>query len=624
MKKHFAFLLLIIVTSFITVTGNFIVLYWSGSGNIPFLAMLGRFSLPALGYMLVISALLGSNARLFKSNDFIAGDEKSLPLLKKIGALPIKTIAYVMLLQAVFLLPVVFLMGDSFGLAPELRRIVYCGCLAVGLVVGTFVYNVCEGIVLKTLMANDIINFPPNLRESRQALKATIIPVTMCIISAVLVYSFVILSLSKWGLDISGIKNNAWSNMVFILAAYLVYLVLLAAYIKRNASLYFSSIITQLENLSSGKKDLTQRIHVTSVDELGSMAGMINSFSDNIAQGMGQIKNDQQELLDSSSNLEKNAHGMHTAIERISAAIAKTQEGAGAQMSSVNQASAAIHQIARNIESLNNSISVQSDSMGKASAAVEEMVKNITSIGRIIEKMSDQFKTVNTAANEGLSVQRESSEKVEKIVAQSQALQEANRIITTISSQTNLLAMNAAIEAAHAGEAGRGFTVVADEIRKLAETSSSESKKINNELKQISVTIDGIVKGTELSASAFGAVNARVGETENLITDANNAIKEQQKGVDQVMEVLKLINEVTAGVKTDSSDMKDGNNVMLNSMLNEIGLLQNQSKEISSEMQNITNDINIINTEAKDVSALAGKTHSVVERIKKIADSFEV
>jgi len=59
-------------------------------------------------------------------------------------------------------------------------------------------------------------------------------------------------------------------------------------------------------------------------------------------------------------------------------------------------------------------------------------------------------------------------------------------------------------------------------------------------------------------------------------------------------------------------------------MLGEINLLQNQSKDISADMDNITVEINTINTEAGAVSRLAGDTRGAVEKIKHTVDSFEV
>lgn len=621
MRKDISFILLILITAIITVCGNFAVILFSGSGEIPFSAVLKSFILPAFGYILLITLIWIPKIRLFVSKDFCAGDEKSFKLLKAIGGLPIKSIAYIVLFQAMFLWPVIFLMGDSLGILAELRKVAYGACLAFGMVIGTFVYNLGEGIVLKTLTSNNITNYPKGLRENRQSMKSSIIPVAMCIVAATVTLSFVLLIIAKSPVvDLTKIEKNTWMMIATVLALFFACISSLFIYIKNNTTKYFVSIVSQLENLSSGKKDLTRRISVSSVDECGTIAGMINIFSGNISEGIGEIKNDQRILTESTENLKNDAQDIHTAINRISNSISEVHERTGNQMQSINQASAAILEFSKNIESLNKSILNQSDSMNLASAAVEEMVENISSIGSVIEKMAVHFRTVNIAANEGISVQKESSELVARIVIQSQSLQAANRIISTISSQTNLLAMNAAIEAAHAGEAGKGFSVVADEIRKLAETSSAESKKIHNELKEIIATIEGIVKGSELSSSAFSAVNARVCETEDLVLNVKNAIREQQQGASQVLESLKNMNDISAEVKNGSAEMTEGNEMMLK----EISLLQNQSKEISSTMENVSTDINFINTDAKEISELAENTYSVVEKIKTVVDSFDL
>ena len=321
MSKKTVFLTLIVISSFLTVLGNFVILYLFNSGEIPLLNMLARFALPACGYIIAASVVLGANARLFSSPDFKSEGKKLKKVLEKIGGVPIKSIALIVILQAAFLFPVIFVTGESLGLAAELRIFIYGACLAVGMAVGTFVYNLGEGIVMHTIMDQNITVYPRDLREDRQSLKACVIPVVMCIFSVVLTFSFVVLSLSKAGVDVTTTRHGGWNIIIAVLGSFFIYLGVLSVYIKKNASTLYKSIIVQMENLSSGKKDLKRRINIISVDELGSIAGMMNSFCDNIAMGMSEIKTGQQDLSDSSRQLHDNAQGMNAAIGLISDAI---------------------------------------------------------------------------------------------------------------------------------------------------------------------------------------------------------------------------------------------------------------------------------------------------------------
>ena len=121
-------------------------------------------------------------------------------------------------------------------------------------------------------------------------------------------------------------------------------------------------------------------------------------------------------------------------------------------------------------------------------------------------------------------------------------------------------------------------------------------------------------------AAAFSAVSTRVSETENLVYEVNNAIKEQQLGAEQILDALKRMNEITFEVKKGSGAMREGNNMMLT----EIGSLQSQSKDISLAMENITTDMNTIGTSESAVLKLAKDTHMAIEQIRNIVNDFEV
>ncbi|MDR1252114.1 MAG: methyl-accepting chemotaxis protein [Treponema sp.] len=618
MKKT-SFLILVVVSGIAVVLVNFLVL-------LLFLSSLGpeqllyRVGLPGIVFIAVYFFFLGRGAPCFGKGFFegASGDIYN-SRLKKIGALPIKNIALVVLLELVFL-GVLFFRNEYLGAPPELKAPLFIAALALGMLVGTFVYVLTDYLVSSTLITHSLTGYPRDLREGRQAVKTLIIPLAVAILSICFTFSVAVLSISESGVDLSGMGGGFWLRMILVLAAFFVIVFVLAFSLKKTIVNVFHSVIRQLENLSSERKDLSKRISICSVDELGTIAGMVNSFCENMGGGMKELKTGQKELADSGMELENHASAMAALIVEISNVIEQVNAKTESQRQSVTESSAAVEEIARNIESLDNSISKQAGSISRASVAVEEMVGNIGSIGNVVERMSRQFETVNSAAKEGTKIQQESRTMVQEIVEESKALQDANKIIATIAAQTNLLAMNAAIEAAHAGEAGRGFAVVADEIRKLAENSSRESQNIHSELKQIVESINSIVTSAQASEASFTQVSERLDETQHLVTEVDNAVREQKEGTNQVLEALKDMNNISADVKTGSAEMNEGNA----SMLKEMNRLQTNSREISASMNEMIKSVGRINSGAQDVSSLAQGTQLAIEKISRVVDSFEV
>jgi len=616
-NKKPPFMALVILTGIAMIVIDFcILLFFGHSSSI----LLSRFVLPALIFFAVYAGVIVQNAKYFTADFFQnCAETEYVTRLKKIGAVPIKMIAIGIVLHSLFLV-LIFFTGNWLGTDPSIKMPVFLAALSFGMFVAIFLYVVGDGLVFKTLIGSNLTRYPRDLRENRQELKFFIIPIVVALVSLLFGCSVTILGVNQTVGIMDKVNKNTWFVILIPVVLNMLCVAIMAIALKRNLSGFYSAIIEQMENLSSEKKDLTRRINVCSVDEIGTVSGMVNAFCEHLGEGIHEIKSGQGDLSKVGMQLEEHARGMAASVIRIADAVEQVLVKTKGQMESVDTSTVTVKELSALVETLEKSVVTQTSSMSQGSAAIEQMVGNISSIGSVTEKMTSHFKTVSEASEEGRRIQTESRQRISEIVEQSQALQEANKIIATIAAQTNLLAMNAAIEAAHAGETGRGFAVVADEIRKLAENSSNESKKIGAELKQIVTTIDHIVKDSEASGSAFAEVSLRVGETEKLVFEVDHAVREQKTGAGQVMDSLRVMNETNTQVSDDSRKMATSNELMLR----EINALHDHAKEISSRMGEVSEGIGKIKSGAQEVSNLAAATHSTIEKISSIINEFEV
>jgi len=615
-NKKSSFQALVILTGMVMVLIDFCILLFFGHS---FAILMSRFALPALFFFAVYTGVLGLNAKCFTSEFFQnCAETEYVARLKKIGAIPIKLIAAGVVLHSLFLV-LIFFTGNWLKTDPSIKTPIFLATLSFGMLVGTFVYVMGDGLVFRVLISSELTRYPRDLRENRQELKFFIVPIVVALVCLLFGCAVTVLGIDQAVHIIDKVNGSAWFIILIPVIFIMICIAIMALALKKNLSGFYSAIVAQMENLSSEKKDLSRRINVCSVDEIATVSGMVNSFCEHLGEGIQDIKDGQNDLAKVGVQLEEHARSMANSVVRIADAAEQVFAKTRGQLESATASANTVKELADLVETLGESVNTQTSSMSRGSAAVEQMVGNISSIGGVTEKMAAQFKTVGEASEEGRRIQGESRQRISEIVEQSQALQEANKIIATIAAQTNLLAMNAAIEAAHAGELGRGFTVVADEIRKLAENSSTESRKISAELKQIVKTIDKIVRDAEASGEAFAEVSRRIGETGKLVVEVDNAIREQKTGAGQVIESLRVMNETNARVSEDSRKMAQGNA----SVLREINALQGSATEISSRMEEVTEGIGKIKSGAQEVSNLAAASHSSIEKISSIVNEFE-
>ena len=266
-SKKFLFLALVLLTGIVMVLADFLVLLFFEHS---FSHILPRFGIPALAFVIVYTVVLGRRARCFEAAFFQdVSQEVFLNRLKEIGSVPIKMIALNVVLHFLFL-GGVFFRGEYLGIDPAVKTPLFLAALSFGMLVGTFIYVMSDGLVSQTLISYNLNVYPRNLREKRQELKAFIIPLAVALMTILFTGAIT---------AISGTATERGASVMLVpLIIFFFCVAGLAFCLKKNANVIYTSVVAQLENLSSEHKDLTRRISVCSVDEMGTIAGMVNTF----------------------------------------------------------------------------------------------------------------------------------------------------------------------------------------------------------------------------------------------------------------------------------------------------------------------------------------------------------
>ena len=175
-------------------------------------------------------------------------------------------------------------------------------------------------------------------------------------------------------------------------------------------------------------------------------------------------------------------------------------------------------------------------------------MEQIASLARQNEESLGHLSRLSNKTIDGMNASHQSlvrtMDTMSLISASGEKMAKINKSIDEIAFQTNLLALNAAVEAARAGEAGAGFAVVADEVRSLALRASNAAKDtqelIQSTLGQIS-SGNGLVNQTLKHFQLMQTDGRKVME---LVTDIDQALREQTRGIEQVNLALHEMDEV--------------------------------------------------------------------------------
>jgi methyl-accepting chemotaxis protein len=312
----------------------------------------------------------------------------------------------------------------------------------------------------------------------------------------------------------SGAVHQSFIAIGIGIAALVVILLLLATVVSA-VTRPLTKMAESMEQLASGKGDLTVRINVSNRDEIGRSAAAFNQFMQSLRDMFSEVREQSLALASAASQVADSA----TQVERASA---EQSDAASATAAGVEEVTVSVHHIADTAKEAEAMAQRTGELTDHSVATVEQVTSEILQMNQSMHALAERIN--------GLGAR---SEEVASII----------NVIKEIADQTNLLALNAAIEAARAGEMGRGFAVVADEVRKLAGRSAEATVEIS----RIVTTI-----GTETrdAVSDVSSGRERVDSSVRVAEQANQAMR----SVSQCsQDLVRSIGDIAASTREQSA-----------------------------------------------------------------------
>ena len=329
-----------------------------------------------------------------------------------------------------------------------------------------------------------------------------------------------------------------------------------------------SELTEIIDEIKGGHGDLTKRVTVKSMDEIGQSSIGINHFIETLQNIMSNIIGKSNVLDGVVGNVASSVAASSDNANDISAIMEELS-------ATMEEVSATTNSVSENTTAAEGKVQKMADQTKVMSQYAQDMKKRATELEHTatenMNNTNEMIGEITTEMNQAL----ENSKSVEKVA-------QLTADILNISSQTNLLALNASIEAARAGEAGKGFAVVADEIRQLADSSRETANNIQTINEQVIEAVQGLVVSSE---KIVGYINENILPDYRAFVQGGQQYNDDATHIDNTMaeyageaqDILATMMEMTEAIEGISRAVEESANGVTDAATNIDSLVQSMS-----------------------------------------------
>lgn len=299
-------------------------------------------------------------------------------------------------------------------------------------------------------------------------------------------------------------QRTVWIGLLVMLGSAILVGLLSLWLVNRSLIEPIRQLIDYVAQLSQGR--FAARVDDRRKDELGRLARAANTLRDFLAETIGRLKDNAEELEGASGQLRNLAGDMARGTQDQ---FQRTDQVATA----MHEMSATAQEVARHAA---QAAHAADDADHSAQAGEQVMQATIETIAGVNREIAGTAAVIRDLEHD--------STRIGKVL----------EVIRGIAEQTNLLALNAAIEAARAGDAGRGFAVVADEVRSLAQRTAASIAEINQ-------IIDAVQSGAVEAVKAIESGQRRSEEGAEQVQHAGQMLQRITQAVEAIRDMNRQI-----------------------------------------------------------------------------------